>query len=211
MKTKPALLILIAIFALQICSCDSDKSALDQRSQQIPKVLQQKKQYAPDLLGSSRRKSKPDLVNELYLEALSKDPELQRLNQEIINISRNGIDSLEAYYNYSAVMQDYWSSSSRVLSNINDSILSQKVGIVFEGVKKEYEGDMSEFKNDLKAITGKSISLDDQLKTLKLLTSLQLIKEYQTTQRPDVEQLRNLIRDYEILIEDSKKHYNLNK
>ncbi len=131
-----------------------------------------------------------DLVEELYSEILSKDSELKKLEDNIDELHKNKNSSTKLFTEYNAKNNSYFSSAENHVSEIQDSLLKNKLkGLVNEQLTK-YNSKIAEHKSLSKLIESQQLSISDLQHFLKVTRTLPLIDKYQEEHLPNTKSLK---------------------
>lgn len=202
MEIKNSIYILIVIIANSCANPTKQQTVSNEVPlTTTPEVLTNDSDYKN--LIPKRRDS--DIISNLYKEALSKDAELNQLNEEIKNIVRIKGDSLSVYQKYAQINQDYWNRTQVYANRISDSILRKSTLEIFATLESKYKNSMSEHHRTLKNINNRTAMLQDQLILMKLLTTEPMMKNYQLNEKPDTKSMKAIINEYDRLIKESKE------
>jgi hypothetical protein len=181
-----------------ISSCsNNNRQNEDQIVQnQTPKVLDDSKLETP----SYSKRNSPDIILELFNEAISKDSELKSLNDKINEIDRIKIDSLNPYRDYIQTNDTYWASVYNYLSQLSDSTLKRDFKEAFRKMEAKYKSMISNHNYVVNKIDSKTVTLNDYEILMKLAITAPMMNNYQINEKPDLKSLNNLVNLYDTLI-----------
>jgi hypothetical protein len=115
------------------------------RQTRIPEPLKDKSSAALLVKSDTKRFSDGSLVDELYNDLAEKQPELQTLESQLREFYAARIDSVEAFDNYYAKSDSYYSSANSLLLSIKDSVLKQRLVLLLEASKNKFQKKTSRF------------------------------------------------------------------
>jgi hypothetical protein len=172
MKSLPA----IAVAALlTFCSCTARKR------QQPPAILEGKKID----VSSIYKKRGADLVEALYEELLAQSEELKKLDTEIKSLLVSVPDSMEAFTTYHEKSVQYYDLAEKKANGIGDSTL-RKTLLDYIGRSRQSYRDSLSIHTRIDSLVQKRIAaINDLHQSLKLMSTLPLIEEFQQSNRPD--------------------------
>jgi hypothetical protein len=197
MKIKHILLIL-SIIVFSNCQ---DKRHEDKTPEEIltdtPEALEDN---TSDYNFSSKRYN-PDLISKLYAEALEKNTALKLLDESIKKINSNSLNTRTKPFNkYASTNSEYWTTANQYIRNLNDSLLKHETFTVFQNLESDYKESIAKHEDKLKKIKERTTDLNDKLVLIKLMISQSMIKNYQTNEKPDIQELETLLKQYNDLI-----------
>ena len=181
-KQLSALSVLILFLA-----CTSSVSSTDEPITETPDVLSEgelKQSYR----GFSRE-SYQGIVDQLYTEALEKDPELKAFDDEIEAIYDLKKENTEATQRYIRLNADYWSNFRSHTESIKDTLLRQQVLVFIDKLQDDYDESMKPFHNKLSEINAAELSLQDYETMHKLLVTYPMMANYQRNEKPKMAEL----------------------
>src|SRR5687767_6984164 len=115
-------IIYLTITVLILFSCKNATVSPPATEKQTPKALQKN--------GDSYSKSKrgyEDIVTSLYNGLVDTTEHLKQLEKEIAAIYEGKSDSLESFSNYKNQNSNFYTSAENHLSQVNDSVLREKL------------------------------------------------------------------------------------
>ncbi|MFD0748777.1 hypothetical protein ACFQZS_01400 [Mucilaginibacter calamicampi] len=184
---KPPSLI-IAAFAILLSSC-SNPPAGSKPDQAMPKALQNDEKIS-DVI-SIKRMGYGNLIQELYDDAVSKDPELEKLEKELAAFNEVKGDSLTKVERFKAKSVEFYSSGSNLSETIADSTLRKKISAILEASNKQYQSKTNKLTRLSKFIEQNEADIKDYHTMLKLMVTLPVIEKYQNQQLLEVTKTAN--------------------
>ena len=147
-----------------------------------------------------------DNIQELYEEALEKNKELQTLHNRILNMSSIKGDSLAAFNRYKRNNEEYFKSVNEYLAQIQDTVLREATRQTFEQLEKSYSGKISGHLSAKEKLGQRANILNDRLILMKLFITQSMMQNYQNNELPNLKHIEGLLKDYDQLINESKKY-----
>ena len=207
MNTNPKTLF-FSITIIFFISCNNkpinNKDTKENIENETPEVLDNKNS---DLSSISKRYDS-DIISKLYNEAVEKNSNLEKLNNEIRKISYIKNDSLSNFYKFSQTNNNYWSNATKYINQIQDSILKESTLEFFKSLESQYLSSIADFDQKNSTIKERDITLNDYQILMKLSITHPMIKNYQLNERPDIKVLEKIISDYDKLIKETKEYTN---
>lgn len=179
---KPLSLI-VAAFAILLSSC-SNQPAGSKQEQGVPKPLQNDEKIS-DVL-SIKRIGYGSLIDGLYEDAVSKNPDLEKLEKQLSSFNDSKNDSLSKVEKYNARSMDFYRSGENLSETIADSTLKKKLTAILGNSEKRYRSKTSNLNSLVKVIQQNEISIKDYHTLLKLMVTIPIIEKYQDQQLQDV-------------------------
>ncbi len=203
--------LLSLLFLLLACKNDSVREeALQQEVNATPEVLLEERSTGTDILTMKSLKRgyyDADLVKNLYQEALTKNQKLKDLNQQITDLSGKPMNGTEALVSYQQTNEDYWNTANIYILGIQDSLQRSAMEGFFKNFRKSYEEEMLPYRKMQKDIQERALALEDQLSVLQLVTSAEMMKNYQNNELPSLESMEKIVTAYDALIQETKDFY----
>lgn len=159
--------------------------------------------YSINLLKSGRHYE--NLVDKLYKELLSDSEDLKKLEKSIDETNNKASELRGDFFEYDKKSESYYSSALHYTSSISDTLLKQEIVKVIEAHNESYKRKTSQLNNLLENIHGKEISLKDHHIILKLMMTLPMIENYQDVKKPSQDDLKDLIKALEKVIDQTKE------
>jgi len=94
---------------------------------------------------------------------------------------------------------------------LNDSILKQETAALFKNLELNYRESIAKHENKLKKIREQSTLLNDKLVLMKLMISQSMMKNYQVNEKPDIQELETLLKQYDALIKKTDEFTKIRK
>ncbi len=186
MKTN---LFISTIVFLVLASCNNT-STQNKPVQETPKALEDKS-------GSYELVSKrgyDDLVESLYIELVSKDINLKKLEDKIDELHKSKSDTTDLFHRFNEKNQSYYSSADSHTSAIKDSLLRNKMNVLIANNLTKYNSSIASHRELLKIIETKNLTIADLHNILKIVKTLPLIEKYQRDNLPNIKSFEGYIK-----------------
>lgn len=190
----------MVISSLIIFSCSKKKDNTIP-AQPTPEALDEK-DHLKESVYSKRYPS--DIIDELYEEALTNDPKLKMINNDIALLSEIKSDSMEAYRRYAQNNQSYWASADAYINQLSDSSLKHEMSALFKTLEMKINERTAKVDAANEVIRQRTQTLNDQLILMKLLVTQPMMSNYQTNEFPTVKTLEHVIMSYDSVISRTK-------
>jgi hypothetical protein len=195
--------LLISIPAMLLFACgggnpSSDLSSTKSQTKEIetPKALDDNS--SGDVLSYSR-KSRTSLVDELYEELVDKNPELQKIEDALVDIDKKLVDTKNAFNGYNAKSTEYYTDADYTLSSITDSTLKRQMRNFVNKSEAAYKSKTTNIKN-LTALLDKGTgTISDHHTVLKIVATMPQIEQYQKDKLPPSTEYYNLVKEQQKL------------
>tara|TARA_B100000809_G_C14846249_1_gene426624 strand:- start:32 stop:673 length:642 start_codon:yes stop_codon:yes gene_type:complete len=175
------------------------ESSIEQLTE-TPEVFQETSSNEDYRISSFSKRYDSDIITKLYQEAIEKDSKLKKLNENLNKIANIKNDSTLEYSDFKKTNENYWNAVNGYINRMHDSILQESTREIFKKLEQSYLKGMTPYENKIALINQKTINLNDQLILMKLIITLNMMKNYQTNEKPNIESLTNLINEYNKLI-----------
>jgi len=188
-------------------SCHQNESSFERnkiQTEETPKVLQETKFSAGDLVSYSSMRWEENLIDGLFEEAQENNKTLKDWVKEYDNLIKQTVEKTEMYNNYKAINKEYWSSADNFRKMIKDSLLQNKMRETIDLANLQYQENLKKVTDEITLLERKSTVLEDRLSVLKLTISLEMMRAYQINELPSITAYEALIKQYDQLIEESK-------
>jgi len=179
---------------LLLFGCTSKNEKND--TQQTPEALQDNKEAK---LISYTKRGADDLVDELYKEAIKNSPGFAVLEKSISELNEKKNDSLRVFENYQDKNEGYYSSATRHINSIQDSLLKREINAVFEKDKSGYTAIISRLNELEERLNKQSIYSADHLIALKLFVTLGMMNQFRKNSTPPASSLGSVLNEYKTL------------
>jgi hypothetical protein len=190
MTTKTLLsVLLIYVFFL---GCSSETGKANGGKAEVPEPLKDKSSAELLVKSDTKRFSGGSLVDELYNDLAEKQPELQTLESQMKDFYTARIDSVEAFDNYYAKSDSYYSSANSLLLSIKDSVLKQRLALLLEASKNKFQKKTSRFSMLISNADKEARTMEDYHQALKLAATLPVIETYQDKNMPNIKPVQKL-------------------
>jgi hypothetical protein len=186
MTTK---IFIAVILALTLVSCN-DKRAQENPKQETPKALDDKSS-SYEIIS---KRGYDDLVESLYNELLTKDIDLKELETNIDQLKRSKNDTTNLFDKYNGKNQSYFNSADSHISEIQDSLLRDKMKVIVSNTLGKYNSRIAKHNELLKVIVQKQMTISDLHNVLKIIKTLPLIEKYQIENFPDSKSFEGYIK-----------------
>lgn len=130
-----------------------------------------------------------DLVNSLYAGLRETDPDIKSLEEDLTRLEASFRDSTELFSNYHSKNMSYYSSASRHVLNISDSVLREKVKSVVLEDSVRYGQLVSMQISLMDSIALMKKHFQDLHEYLKIIRTLPVIRKFQEGNLPSVDPL----------------------
>lgn len=179
---------LSAFFLITIVSC-TDTQTQDAPKQETPKALEDNSS-----LYESSYKRGYDIVESLYSEQVSKDKELKKMEDAIKELAGSGSDSMEAFTQFNDKNQAYYNSADRSITEINDSVLKDKLQKIVSLQRASYSSLIAKESGLIKEIEANRQHISDLHIALKITKTLPLVDKYQKDHQSDTKPMEGYIK-----------------
>jgi hypothetical protein len=171
-----------AFIFLAIVSCNNPQthSPTQEQPHETPKALGDQS-ISSDLVS---KRGSGDLLESLYEEQEEKSPELKDLEARLKYLSKTEPDSIESFEKYNGKNKSYYASAESRVTQIDDSVLRDKIKKLIASSLMKYNSAISVHENILKSINKKNLTLADLHIILKIMRTLPIIEQYQHTNLP---------------------------
>lgn len=153
---------------------------------------------------SSLKRSKGDLVDELYQELLKRDSVLKTLAENLNGFRSDSLEAIKPFYNYLDKSENYYAAVNRRAKGIKDSLLMKSMQSLIASHQKAYKSRTAELNSLLDTITHHNAQLNDNHDALKIAKTLPMIEKYQKENQPNKNELKKLIGQQEKMLKQMK-------
>ena len=181
-------IILLASVITLFSSCDSNVSKEPDENEVIPPALQSD-EVSSRYLSSDRK----DIVERLYADIVERSANLKHLEGRLDDLMEKKTDSMAAYDEYVHNNKTYYSQAGLHARKINDSLLRNQVTSIIAQSNQRFNAITSEHEGLKRQIEDKETEIMDLHETLKLLTTLPVIQDYQKNNLPSSQQIQGLL------------------
>ena len=204
--------LLTAIFCLFALSCAKQENKEEVVLQNpTPEVLNDSKKDINPRSISRKYSYGPNIIDELYKEAKSKDPELRNLSKEIAEMSQLRVDSLAAFNKYSRTNKQYWRNVKLYVDQLNDSTLKNRVRATFLEMERNYDQKIAKHNTRLDSLGKKQQVLNDREILMKLIVTLSMMQNYQENELPDIQSINYLLSAYDTRIRKTEPYIKMDE
>lgn len=194
--------LLIALCTILLFSCSEKRSQPEQKKADIPEALTDSKS---DVSLFIKKRYNNNLVDELYSELLEKDSSLKFLEEKIAQLRRKRTDSLEVYNNYIIKNENYYSDAQTFINGIRDSVLKNYINEKLKKSKTNLENKLAVHKSIVREIGEKDSVLKDVELGLMLVSTLNMMENYQKNNVPSQKPLQKTNEQFEKVLDQFKK------
>lgn len=184
-------MVLSTSLVFTLASCHNN-SVQDKPQQEAPKALEDKSSF--EIVS---KRGDDDLIESLYNELVSKDAELKRLEVKITDLNSSKNDSIESFNKFNGKIQTYFRSADRKVSQIEDSVLRDKMKLLIANNLIKYNSRISKHSELLKTLAINEIRITDLHTVLKIIKTLPAIENYQDNNLPTTRQLEGFVKQQE--------------
>lgn len=174
---------------MTLASCNNNLTQ-DNQKQETPKALEDKSS-SYEIVS---KRGYDDLVESLYNELVSKNIDLKQLNDKIDNLNKSKGDTTELFDKFNSKNQSYFNSADRHISEINDSLLRDRMKVLIANDLTKYNSLIARHKELLKIVEARSLTISDLHNILKIVRTLPLIEEYQRKNLPNTKSIEGFIK-----------------
>lgn len=189
---KHVLLILLSFFILLSCNQKKQQQA---PAPETPKALQENGSAEFSLL--SKRGYREDLVENLYAELVSTNPDLKAIEKQISYLDEARTDSIEPFNNFNQKNEEYYKDAQQRLLLLTDSALKNKISLLISNSQSKYNTQIAGHNNLLSLLNSKNIKLRDMHVILKIVKTLPLIEKYQHDNIADKKPIEETINEFD--------------
>lgn len=192
--------LLVAPFILALLiSCGADQNNTTKpKKPETPEALQDNTLEIKSYSRSS------NLTDELYQELVDKTPALKKLEEDLEALSLKPSELNQQFQKYDSKSYTYYNDAKYTAAAIKDSVLKGRMLDLIATSNKRYANKTSELNSLLEQISKNTSTLNDQHVVLKMVLSLQVIEKYQDDNKPDKKEFKDLIKQQENLILQTK-------
>jgi hypothetical protein len=195
--------ILFSAFIILFCSCSGKKEQkTDNENDNVPEALQEEKK---SVFSLSKGRGHQDIIEKLYEELVKETPALQDLEKSIQEVNNNRQDSTRLFAEFDQKNNSYYTTSEQYINSITDSALKQHIRTLIGKSLEKYNYQVQPNKALTEIIAGKGIRLSDLHTVLKLTKTVSVMEKYQQTSLPSPHPLQAVNREYDMVIEKTKK------
>ena len=131
-------------------------------------------------------------MDEIYDNLAKRDPQLQKLEEQLIHFNGGLPDSLKAFNNYDSKSVGYYISANQSLATITDTVLRAQLSALIAESKLKYVDKIRRFTSLKAHIDSNQIKVGDYHAVLKIVATLPIIEKYQDKNMPDITSTANL-------------------
>ncbi|MGL4364680.1 MAG: hypothetical protein ACRCSB_05705 [Bacteroidales bacterium] len=199
---KSALFIVLFSSILSFTACK--KQAVTQEAKPVPAPI-------PVALTENKIKSYSysrggeDLVEELYEELMKTSPDLQQIEEDLENITKEKVENEAITSSFFGKATNYYRAANQHINQIKDSTLKKKMLGMIEAREANFKKQTQELTQLLQKMDTNEYSLSDYHAVLKITKTLPLIESYQKSNLPDAKGIKKVILKQEELMKKMGK------
>lgn len=152
-------------------------------------------------IGSYSRSGNEALIDRLFKEALSSDPQLQDAVDRIKALKSVIAEEMEKIDHFLDVNKEYSEDISRQLNYIsNDELknkLAMKLDTMLNNYRQNHQQDLEQKQSALQKLRNQ---LDDHLIYLKLSVTEKMMLNYQNNEHPDISKIDEIAKEVEKIV-----------
>lgn len=208
MTTQRFILLIFIVSMTFSCTNNQTNNTLEA---QTPEVLQDNKSELDiSRLGKYSYRGQ-DIVKLLFDEAVNKDPQLNKLVNNIDRLREQNTDSLASFKQYMGNNEEYWTTLQNYITQISDTSLSKELSDFFKVKEINYNNSIATLTAKETEIGNKEQKLQDMEIVMKLLVTSPMMMNYQKNELPDINTLKLIIADYEKVMKEVEPYTNSKK
>lgn len=179
---------LITIPAMLLIACngshsnDAPTSNNKVKETETPEALQDKSSSTDAIIYS--RKSSGSLVDELYQELVDKNPELQKIEDALVDMDKKVLDKKNEFNKYDFKSTQYYADADYKLNSITDSTLKRQMRQFVHKSQAAYNSKTAGLTGLLGLLDKGNATLDDHHTVLKIAATMPQIEQYQKDKMP---------------------------
>lgn len=173
-------------FIILFGACTSGSGPSTSEVEITPEPLKQSNSMGYDL-----KRSSGNLLDELYSDQLSKNADLNSLEQRLEATFSGKSDSTYQFLNYDGKNNSYYTAAMSRTESINDSLLKEKIRHLIIKSEEQYHQSIAEDKKLLGSIAANVLRMSDLHTVLKIAFTLPVIERYQRAGKPDDHAMRS--------------------
>ncbi|MDP5169900.1 MAG: hypothetical protein NWR72_06620 [Bacteroidia bacterium] len=208
MKTTLSYGILL-LLAAALLSCGpgmSNRKPSPPNPDGTPLVFTEAEKEDYSMFSSVGKRGYGDLVDKLFEEAISQDPELAALMRQIRRVDSLAQDSLEDYYEYMDNYRSFQVTVSGYVNEIQDTTLRKSLDNHIERANRQFEQDLSGHNMLASRVMNQDRSLEDQETLMKVLIAEEMMDRYLRNNMPDIKAFSGVIRRNDSLLNAMEKY-----
>lgn len=183
------------LFAFILAGCHNRQQLQDHRKQETPAPVETPKALDDKTSYSFTKRGEGNLVEELYEELVSKDAALKRLEDQIDELDKSQGDSAHSFFTFNQKNQSYYNIAESNVTEIKDSVLSEKIKLLVAGSLARYKSQISKHYDLLNTINAKKSTIEDLHHAVKIITTLAVMERYQRENLPGTKALKGYMQE----------------
>ncbi|HEY4788629.1 MAG TPA: hypothetical protein VIH57_21410 [Bacteroidales bacterium] len=172
-------ILILLILCPSFFACSRTKQPAGNQHQETPKILQNDKRDV-----SFSKRNYDDLVNELYQDQVTKNQNLEEIENLIEANNAEKDEILGKYATFDKKSEGYYSLANTQSLEILDTALRAKILLLIKASRNKYNDGTSNLEAIIKRIEIKSASIQDYHTALKIIVTLPVIENYQRDYLP---------------------------
>ncbi len=137
-----------------------------------------------------------NLLEKLYMEAQSNDPNLEQLEEDWKAFREAPKDSLNAYSKYRQTNLQYMSQVTGYIQRIQDTLLREQMELSLQIFREEYENRVAHHEAEWQQIDSLHTRLEDYHLMLMIMITADMMRNYQANELPDLGGLQSTKQEY---------------
>ncbi|WP_162555830.1 hypothetical protein [Reichenbachiella versicolor] len=199
--------LLIFLVSISMISCTEKKETTETEdfNEQTPQTLHEKNDLG---LSSFNKRSGygPDIIQELFDEAVEKDQKLKAITSSLQEVPKIKSDSLERYHIYMQTNQNYWITLSKYTNQISDTTLKKDLLKLVETLKDDQSTKTSELDTLVAQIDSIEQTLNNLEILMKIMVTVPMMKNYQRNELPNIRTIESVKQTFDSSISAVKPY-----
>jgi len=183
-------LLFICLSCLLItAACGRKKVEQKDTNAGVPQAFQER----GDELYSISKKSRSDLVDRLYQEALEKRADLREVERMMKELFESSADSTAAFSKFRQRNQEFYIAARRHSKELGDSILAARLTALLGSSEQVFQKGIDSLSTADSLVTTLKTQLEDFYEILKVEVATEMMEDYQQNFRPATAPILGLI------------------
>ena len=144
-------------------------------------------------------------MHDIYADLTDKNADLKKLEDMRSHFNDGHEDSLAAFNKYNYKSANYYSSATRALDEIKDSVIKQRLRLLLANSRKQYTDKISKYNSLIDQMHSDQESTSDYYVTLQIAATLPVIEDYQSKHLSDGKAVGAIAKESSILNKTTKK------
>lgn len=184
---------IIIIPLLLIIACNKSEAVQKVEDKKIvPKVLKE----SDSSWDLSSLRYTDNILESIYKEISKDDDELKELHQNIDDIYNNKNALTQDFNRYNQKNISYYSSANSIINELDNEKLKELLTEVIKSSESSYNREIKALLDESNTLDNEIADLNDYIKTLKVIKTIDFIESYQKSEKSDIEliiELKNRI------------------